>query len=96
MDFEEVFEFDVLASQMADQVERIFDEAEFDSLASQLAEQVEENFVDQLLDVDVMPVCQSARFGQPVSDNVVEERAASSVPKNTRRKMEWASNVFNP
>ena len=95
MDCEEGFEFDVLASQMADQVERNFDEAEFDSLASQMTEQVEENFVDQGADDDVTTARQSARFGQPVSDTVVEERAASSVPKNTRRKMEWASNVFN-
>ena len=91
----EGFEFDVLASQMADQVERNFDEAEFDSLASQMTEQVEENFVDQGADDHVTTARQSARFGQPVSDTVVEERAASSVPKNTRRKMEWASNVFN-
>ena len=37
---------------------------------------------------------QSARFGQPVAD-VVDERAASSVPMNTHRQMEWARNVFN-
>ena len=36
-----------------------------------------------------------ARFGQPVGDNVVEELAASSVPKKTRRKMEWARNVVD-
>ena len=44
MDCEEVFEFDVLASQLAVQiVERNFDKAKFDSWASQMTEQVEAN-----------------------------------------------------
>ena len=96
-------DFEVLASQMTEEAENeqtVDDEADFDKIASQMLEELEveneENGAESAHASMIQHGLENSwRFGRPVDDTEVEERASSSMPKNTRQKMEWATNVFN-
>ena len=96
-------EFEVLASQMTEEAENeqtVDDEADFDKIASQMVEELEVEAEENGAESARASMIQhgqenSWRFGRPIDDTEVEERASSSMPKNTRRQMEWATNVLN-